>query len=214
MLRRDKLHSSHLPPHAFSMWEAISNIGDAALTLPVALACAAWAFASNRRLAFRWMLCLAAGMALVGATKILYAGCGIEARQLDFRVISGHTMLSTSVWSVAFAMLFQSIGRNRWIGAAIGLLVGAITGVARVFDHAHTAPEVVIGWLTGALVVYVVLQWRWNAAWHLRSPKIAAAALLLVSSVAYGHRAPIQHVIDTRSPQICELVRSAVSGVF
>lgn len=196
------------------MWEAISNVGDAALTLPVALICAVWALAVNRQMAFRWVLCLGTGMALVSATKILYAGCRIEASELEFRVISGHTMLSTAVWSVLLAMLFQSIGRSRWVGAAIGLLVGAITGIARVYDHAHTASEVIIAWLVGVLVVYAVLQWRWKFEPHPRSRSIAAVALFLVSSVAYGHRAPIQNMIDTRSPYICALVRSAISGIF
>ena len=61
------------------MWSEISNIGDAALTLPIALTCAAWLALTDWRLAARWGVLLAAGMGLVGATKILYAGCGIVA---------------------------------------------------------------------------------------------------------------------------------------
>ena len=90
------------------MWSEISNIGDAALTLPIALTCAAWLALTDWRLAARWGVLLAAGMGVVGATKILYAGCGIELARFDFRVISGHTMLSTSVWTVALSMLWQA----------------------------------------------------------------------------------------------------------
>ena len=50
------------------MWSEISNIGDAALTLPVALTCAVWLALSNWRLALRWVAPLALGMSVVGAT--------------------------------------------------------------------------------------------------------------------------------------------------
>ncbi|OXH87354.1 phosphoesterase, partial [Burkholderia multivorans] len=43
------------------MWSQISNIGDAALTLPIALTCAGWLAVSNWRLAVRWIALLAAG---------------------------------------------------------------------------------------------------------------------------------------------------------
>jgi hypothetical protein len=66
------------------MWHAFTNIGDAAVTLPVAIVCAGWIAMSNLRLAFRWGLVLSAGMALVGATKILYAGWGVSFPEVEF----------------------------------------------------------------------------------------------------------------------------------
>ncbi|RQR37525.1 phosphatase PAP2 family protein [Burkholderia sp. Bp9143] len=195
------------------MWSEISNIGDAALTLPVALTCAVWLALSNRRLAVRWIALLAAGMSLVGATKILYAGCGVEIPQFDFRVISGHTMLSTSVWTVALSMLWQAFRPGKVPGMAAGFLVGAVTAVARVFDHSHTIPEVVVGWLLGALVALVFLRAYERAHKRAFSPRIAAACLLLVSGIAYGHRAPFQQMIDTHSPQFCAFMRTSGDGV-
>ncbi|WP_205172058.1 phosphatase PAP2 family protein, partial [Burkholderia sp. LMG 13014] len=188
------------------MWSEISNIGDAALTLPIALTCAAWLALTNWRLAVRWGVLLAAGMGLVGATKILYAGCGIELPQFDFRVISGHTMLSTSVWTVALSMLWQAFRPGKAPGIAAGLAVGAITAVARVFDHSHTVPEVIAGWMLGALVALVFLRGYDGARQRAFSPRVAAVCLLLVSGIAYGHRAPFQQMIDTHSPQLSALV--------
>jgi hypothetical protein len=69
------------------MWNAVSNFGDAAVTLPLALACAIWIASSNRHAAACWPFLLSAGMAIVGATKILYAGCGIETSEIGFRVV-------------------------------------------------------------------------------------------------------------------------------
>lgn len=65
------------------MWHEISYMGDAALTLPLALVCATWLSAFNRPQAVRWLALLSTGMTLVGATKVLYAGCGFEISQFD-----------------------------------------------------------------------------------------------------------------------------------
>src|SRR5260370_4089515 len=134
------------------MWHAFTNIGDAAVTLPVAIVCAGWIAMSNLRLAFRWGLVLSAGMALVGATKILYAGWGVSFPEIEFRVISGHTMLATSVWTVTIALLLRSWGLPATVGVVGGLIVGACTGLARVFDHSHSLSEVAIGSVVGAVV--------------------------------------------------------------
>ncbi|CAE6969357.1 hypothetical protein R70199_08056 [Paraburkholderia domus] len=79
------------------MWNAISNLGDAALTVPAPITCTIWLKLLSREFASRWMLLLAAGMALVGVTKILYAGCRVAIPSIGFRVVSGHTTLSTAV---------------------------------------------------------------------------------------------------------------------
>jgi len=185
------------------MWSALSNVGDAALTLPVAVACAIWLMLSDRPLAWRWIVLLAVGSALVGATKILYFGCGVEFRPLDFHVISGHTALSTSVWTVTFALLFRSAGGSVNVGAATGLAIGALTAVARVLDRAHTPSEVVAGWLLGALVsLLFVHTLRRSRARIVLSP-VGACALALVVGVAYGHHAPIQQLIEHYSPDVC-----------
>ncbi|AOK07145.1 phosphoesterase [Burkholderia latens] len=194
------------------MWSEISNIGDAALTLPVALTCAVWLALSNWRLALRWVVLLAAGMSLVGATKILYAGCGIELPQFDFRVISGHTMMSTSVWTVALSMMWQAFRPGNAPGALAGLAVGAVTAVARVLDHSHTTPEVVVGWLLGAAVALAFLHAYARVPKRPFAPRIAALCLLLVSGIAYGHRAPFQQMIDTHSPQFCAFLRTSGDG--
>lgn len=185
------------------MWSVFTNVGDAALTLPVALACATWLTLSDRRLAWRWVALLAAGSALIGATKILYFGCGIEFRPLHFHVISGHTALSTSVWTVLFTLLFRSAGGNVNAGAAIGLAIGALTAVARVADRAHTPSEVVAGWLLGAAISLLFVRTLRHSKARLVLSSVGAGALLLVVGVAYGHHAPIQDLIEDYSPGVC-----------
>jgi hypothetical protein len=84
-------------------WSMVSDLGDAAMTLPLAVVCLAWLTCSTtgRDQAITWALMLAAGMVSVGVTKMLYAGCGVQIRSIDFRVISGHTMLASAVWPMA-----------------------------------------------------------------------------------------------------------------
>ncbi|RKE37011.1 hypothetical protein B0G76_3237 [Paraburkholderia sp. BL23I1N1] len=53
------------------MWTLFTNIGDAAVTLPVAAICICWLARFNVRLAWQLVGALAGGMAIVGATKII-----------------------------------------------------------------------------------------------------------------------------------------------
>jgi membrane-associated phospholipid phosphatase len=192
------------------MWSAISNVGDAALALPVAIACATWLTLSNRRLAWQWLLLLAAGSALVGATKILYFGCGVEFSPLDFHVISGHTALATAVWTATLALVFRGAGGNVKAGAAAGLLIGAVTALARVADRAHTPSEVIAGWLVGATVSLLFVNALRRSEARIMLSSAGACALALVVGAAYGHHAPIQDMIEQYSPDVC----SAVSNVI
>ncbi|MCY1512089.1 hypothetical protein D9M68_465370 [compost metagenome] len=194
------------------MWNAISDVGDAALTLPVAISCAVWLGISAPRLAIRWILLLSAGMALTGITKVLYAGCGFEISSIGFRMISGHTTLSTAVWTVAIALLSRGMGGNPGIGAIAGLLVGLLTAVARVFDHAHTVPEVIAGWLVGAAIGALFVRAFTRSEFRPFRPVAAAAALILVTTAAYGNHAPFQTMIEAHSRGLCARAFPAVSA--
>lgn len=184
------------------MWTVFTNLGDAAITLPVAAICAVWLALFNVRLAFRLTGLLAAGAALVGATKIIYAGWGISIPPDDFRVISGHTMLSTSIWMVAITLMLKWWRQPTLPGVVAGMLVGALTGFARLVDQSHSVPEVVAGWVLGAFVALFFLRTAVNVELERFKPMWPTLSLLLVSTLAYGHKAPFEHLIETRSPQI------------
>ncbi|TDY17029.1 PAP2 superfamily protein [Paraburkholderia sp. BL6665CI2N2] len=184
------------------MWNSLSNFGDAAVTLPLAMGCAIWIAVSDRRMAAYWLTSLAVGMAIVGATKILYAGCGIEISEIGFRVVSGHTMLSSAVWTTCIALFLRRAGRSS-IGVTLGLAGGAIIGAARVFEEAHTVSEVIAGWAIGSAVALFFVRSLANSHVQLRGTIVAAVSLLLVSGIAYGHNAPFQSLIDQYSPAVC-----------
>lgn len=182
----------------------ITNLGDAALLLPLALACAMWLHAADRRESLRWLAVLAVGMTLVGASKILYAGCGVEIPSVQFRVISGHTMLAAAVWTVAIALVAGS-ARARWhrAGAVAGLLLAATIGVGRVVEDAHTPIEVVVGWLLGGGIALLFLRRFFSQPRRMPRSVLAGLGLLAVSSIAYGHHAPFQRMIVHYSPWLC-----------
>ncbi|SAK99510.1 PA-phosphatase like phosphoesterase [Caballeronia arationis] len=183
----------------------ISNLGDAGLLLPLALACAIWLRVTGKHLALRWLVYLAAGMALVGASKILYAGCGIQIEAVQFRVISGHTMLAAAVWPVSFALLAAG-ARPAWhrAGALCGLALAAVIGMCRIVEDAHTPAEVVAGWLLGGFIAMLVLERVFSEPRRIPRVLVAGLGLLAVSSIAYGHRAPFQAMILHYSPWICQ----------
>jgi membrane-associated phospholipid phosphatase len=182
-----------------------SNLGDAALLLPLALVCALWLRSVDVRLAVRWAVLLAVGMALVGLSKILYAGCGLEFSAVNFRMISGHTMLAASIYTVAAGLLAGSLG-GWWyrLGAAAGLALAAMIGGSRIIQDAHTPSEVVVGWMLGATIAAMLLVRVFEQPRKMPRAFAAAAGLLAVSSIAYGHHAPFQRMIEHYSWWLCK----------
>jgi membrane-associated phospholipid phosphatase len=196
------------------MWPVFANIGDAAVTLPVAVVCSAWLALADRRLALRWLILLGAGMGLVGLTKVLYAGWGIEFAPLDFRVISGHTMLSTSIWAVTLSLLLRGRSQRLALGASLGLVIGALTGLARVFDLSHTMSESVSGWLVGSVVAVLFLRACAQTSLERLRPVTAGIGVVLVSVLAYGHSAPFQGLIDGHAPSLRNHVNAQLERVL
>ncbi|MFC6839907.1 phosphatase PAP2 family protein [Xanthomonas theicola] len=189
------------------MWSAISNFGDAALTLPLAATCCLWLAigGSGWRAAWTWLGLLAAAALLVGATKILYAGCGVEWRAIDFRVISGHTMLAAGVWPMACMLGTDGSGRPlaSRLALACGFVLATAITTARAFDRAHSVSEVIVGLAVGALVTVCFLRWRGVPSVVPGRRPYALASLLLVSVAMYGQHAPIQRAIQKYSPYLC-----------
>ncbi|MDR5814313.1 MULTISPECIES: phosphatase PAP2 family protein [unclassified Caballeronia] len=186
------------------LW-TLSNLGDAALLLPLALVCALWLRSVDLRLAIRWAVLLTLGMGLVGLSKVLYAGCGVEISAIQLRMISGHTMLAASIYTVAGGLLFGGLG-GAWyrLGALGGLALAAAIGASRIIQDAHTPAEVVAGWLLGALVAGLLLTRVFDQPRKMPRALAAGVGLLAVSSIAYGHHAPFQRMIEHYSWWLCQ----------
>jgi membrane-associated phospholipid phosphatase len=186
------------------LW-TLSNLGDAAFLLPLALGCAIWLRSVDMRLAIRWAVLLSAGMGLVGLSKILYAGCGVEFSAIQLRMISGHTMLAASIYTVAGGLLFGGFGGGWYrLGALGGLALAAAIGASRIMQDAHTPAEVVAGWILGAIVAALLLLRVFDKPRKMPRAAVAGVCLLAVSSIAYGHHAPFQRMIEHYSWWLCQ----------
>ena len=107
-----------------------------------------------------------------------------------FGMPSGHSQ----VGSVAWAYLIGSFGR-RWI--PVGVAIGALIGVSRIYLGQHSPSQVVAGWIIGGLLLYVMLRFEDQfLAWFTAKPVAtqfalvvaAATALLLAGAAAIGLR--------------------------
>jgi ABC-type uncharacterized transport system permease subunit len=112
--------------------------------------------------------------------------------------------LSSAVWAVTFGLLAGS-ARGGWyrLGAAFGLLVGAVIGFCRVAQDAHTPIEALAGWVLGGGIAVFFLQRFFRTPRRMPRSTWAALGMLAVSTIAYGHHAPFQQIILRYSPWLC-----------
>jgi membrane-associated phospholipid phosphatase len=166
-----------MPDLPLHQWYAITNLGGAGLTLPLALAIALWLAAGySMRMAASWLLLLGASIGVVTITKIAFLGWGVGVRELDFTGVSGHAMLSTAVYPVAFFLMLQGARPAlRAAGVAAGLAMGVAVGLSRVVLEAHSPSEAVAGFVVGALTALIFVRYWWNA----QAGRISAAAVTL-----------------------------------
>ncbi|RQH05699.1 phosphatase PAP2 family protein [Paraburkholderia dinghuensis] len=178
-----------LPVH---LWYAITNLGGAGLTLPLALAIALWLVTGySWRMAASWLLLLGGAVVLVTATKVAFLGWGVGVRDLDFTGFSGHAMLSTAVYPVAFFLMLQGVRTPvRIAGVLIGLAVGVAVGCSRVVLEAHSPSESVTGCLVGALTALVFIGYWWNAQTGRLTASVVALSLAALTFALHDVRVP------------------------
>jgi membrane-associated phospholipid phosphatase len=170
-----------MPDLPIHLWYSITNLGGAGLTLPLALAIALWLVAGySWRMAASWVLMLGVAIGLVTLTKIAFLGWGVGVREFDFTGISGHAMLSTAVYPIAFFLMLQGApAMLRAGGLVLGLVVGVAVAQSRVVLDAHSPSEAVTGCIVGALTALVFARYWWQA----KAQRISAAIVTLSLAV-------------------------------
>lgn len=161
----------------------LTDFGDLAVLLPLALTIAVWLFYRSPRVAAPWWL-----VALVlcgGVTAVLKIVLFTCALVPELRSPSGHTSLSTLVYG-ALALIMgtrASRGQRIALGAAAALFVLAIA-VSRVALHAHTLAEIIVGLAIGGAAL-VLFAWRYVSLslapaplWPLLAPVCLLIAVL------------------------------------
>lgn len=174
------------------IWWRLTEFGDSAVLLPLALAVALWMLITprTRRCGRWWLAAVLVDAGLVALSKILYMGWGLHPPGLVFTGVSGDAAMAFLFWPAAGVYLAgPSRPRLRWLGACIGVALALIVAVSRVALNAHSVSESVLGSLCGLLIVTAFLRITWSRIPPLRVNGVSMliAALLLAILVAARH---------------------------
>lgn len=179
------------------VWSFVSDFGDTAVTVPLAvlLACAL-AAARHFRLALGWCLAVVACAGLIAALKLLLAVCGHPLAGTGLASPSGHTAMSTVVYGGFAAVLGGGLprpARAPVVAAAAALIVGI--AASRAILEYHSAIEVAVGLTVGGLALAgILLLVRRDRPARVPILPVAAAALA-VALFFHGERWPAEHAI-------------------
>ncbi len=110
------------------------------------------------------------------------------ASETSFGAPSGHAQIAIGVWGMLAASL------RKWWGWLIAILIILLIGISRLYLGVHFPHDVILGWLLGALVLWLVLRY-WNpvAEWfrkmslsqQILGAFIASLILVLFSLIPY-----------------------------
>lgn len=135
-------------------WTTVTDLGDTAVTLPLAALVLAFLVAvSWLRAAFAWALCIGfCGLAL-GVLKLVFQSCGhvwFPALQSP----SGHTAMSVAVYGGLALVAGRPLSLlPRAALLAVGAALPAAIAVSRLVLGYHSLPEVLMGAAFGVLAV-------------------------------------------------------------
>jgi membrane-associated phospholipid phosphatase len=111
------------------------------------------------------------------------------ASETSFGVPSGHAQIAVGVWGMLAASL-----RKGWAWV-IAILIILMIGISRIYLGVHFPHDVILGWLIGVILLWLVLRyWKQTAEWvnklslgqQIFSAFIASLVLLLFSLIPYS----------------------------
>jgi membrane-associated phospholipid phosphatase len=95
------------------------------------------------------------------------------ARETSFGSPSGHAQISVGVWGMLAACL------NKWWGWLVAILMMILIGISRLYLGVHFPHDVILGWLIGALLLWMVLRF-WEPV-HTWTKKMSLGQQVLAS---------------------------------
>jgi membrane-associated phospholipid phosphatase len=82
------------------------------------------------------------------------------ASETSFGAPSGHAQIAVGVWGMMAARI------RKWWGWLIAILIVLLIGISRLYLGVHFPHDVILGWLIGALLLWLVLRfWKSVTAW-------------------------------------------------
>lgn len=180
-----------------STWKFLTDFGDTAVTVPLALLMACFLLAARQpRVAVGWGLAILGCAGTIAALKVVLAACGQSAGGGGLASPSGHAAMSTAVYGGFAAVIGTALKRpvrEAAIAGAAVLMIGI--ALSRVMLGAHSRLEVAIGLVVGAAalgaILVIVARHRPR---HLPAGRLLAAALV-VALLFHGERWPTEQAI-------------------
>jgi len=163
-----------------AIWGFVTDFGDSAVTVPLALLTLVFLVAAGqRRLALGWALTIGGCAVSIGALKLLFGACGPLLTSGQIVSPSGHTAMSAAVYG-SLALLVGARLSPHWCRAIVFATWVAIIGIAmsRVVLHDHTQAEIAVGLVVGAGSVMIFRA----LLGQLRPPALPLRWLLLVGA--------------------------------
>jgi membrane-associated phospholipid phosphatase len=180
-----------------AQWQSITDVGDAAVMLPVAVVLIVWLAAGRAwKLAALNCVVLGIGLGLVTLTKVTYVAWGFGFPKLPLFVISGHAMLATMVLMAASYYLLARRALEWRLGAVfVAFCVGGLVAASRVMVNAHPFPEALVGFMLGAALGAMLVRAAIAARPPTQTPAYLFICLIAVFAISYGQQAPSNRLI-------------------
>ena len=143
-----------------SLWNFVTDFGDSAVTLPLALWVLICLVASGERwAAFAWIAAIAGTAVAIGLLKLVFGACGPAITAVHVTSPSGHTAMSTAVYGCLALLIAAplSAANRRPLMVTAMIAIFAI-GWSRVALHDHGRVEIVLGFIVGG--AGLALFWR------------------------------------------------------
>jgi membrane-associated phospholipid phosphatase len=140
-----------------AIWSFITDFGDSAVTVPLALLTLVFLVAAGQqRPAFGWLLTVGGCAVAIAMLKLAFGACGPRLPIATITSPSGHTAMSAAVYG-SLALL---IGANLPPPGRIALNIGAWLAIAtialsRVVLHEHTPAEILVGLIVGGAAIAI-----------------------------------------------------------
>jgi membrane-associated phospholipid phosphatase len=94
------------------------------------------------------------------------------ASETSFGVPSGHAQIAVGVWGMLAASL------RKWWGWLIAILIILLIGISRMYLGVHFPHDVILGWLIGALLLWLVLRLSKPVAERVRKMRLGQQILM------------------------------------
>jgi membrane-associated phospholipid phosphatase len=179
-----------------SIWRFITDFGDTAVTVPLALLMLCFLAATRQpRLAIGWAIAILGCAAVISGLKLVLDACGNPLASAGLASPSGHTAMSAVVYGGFAAVIGTRLARP----ARAALIAGAAALIiamplSRIVLHVHTPIEVVVGLAVGLAALTIIVSIA--AIRRERLPVLwLAAAAILVAMLFHGERWPAEQAI-------------------